>query len=295
MSVKQFLAQGGPTRLAFQLGKTLPPGLAYWLARRCARLGLRLKNDIYHTVAANLRHVLPEASDAELDAVIERLFEQALRSYYELFNNVGQGRIAVQDFQPPVHIVSEVQGYIDAALASGRGLFILGAHMSNFDLGGIALSQYIPVSVQVLSVADPPAGFEFFNHLREKGDGVITPISPQALRDAIRRLRAGGVVITGVERPTGDGDEPVTFFGATAHLPTGYLRIPLRTNCLMMTVTFTYREGAYWIIGNPPLEVEHTGDPHQDVAHNVQRILAQIEDFIRAAPDQWMMFVPVWR
>ncbi len=294
MNLKQFLARGWPTRLAFHIGKIIPPGMAYWLARRCARLAVRLKSDIYHTARANLRHVTPDASEAALDAAVERLFEQALRGYYELFHNVGRGVVAAEDFAPPVYISPELRGYIDAALADGRGLFILGSHMSNFDLGGIALSQYIPVQVQVLSVAEPPPGFEFFNQLREKGDGIVTPVSPEVLRDAMRRLREGGVVITGVDRPGDDGDEPVTFFGETAHLPTGYMRIPLRTDCLMMTVAFVYREGAYWIIGNPPLEVERTGDRHQDVIHNVQRILAQIEDLIRVAPDQWMMFVPVW-
>ncbi|MBN2393346.1 MAG: hypothetical protein JXR84_21625, partial [Anaerolineae bacterium] len=131
--------------------------------------------------------------------------------------------------------------------------------------------------------------------LRSKGHGFISPITPQTLRDAMRRLQGGGVVITGVDRPVGEGDEPVEFFGATAYLPTGYIRIPLITDCLVMTVSFIYQDGVYWIMGNPPMEMVRTGDRRRDQEINLRRILSQIEGFIRRAPDQWMMFIPVWR
>ena len=159
----------------------------------------------------------------------------------------------------------------------------------------IGLSQYIPVQMQALSLAEPPPGFEFFNHLREKGNVLLTPITPRSLRDAITRLRHGGIVLTGVDRPIGKGDEPVEFFGATAHLPTGYIRIPLRTDSLVMTVAAYFEDGVYQLVANPPMEMERTGDNGQDVILNLRRVLSQVETLILRHPDQWMMFVPVWR
>ena len=67
-------------------------------------------------------------------------------------------------------------------------------------------------------------------------------------------------MLTGVDRPIGEGNEPVTFFGETAYLPTGYIRIALLTNCLVMTTTFFYENKAYWIEGKAPLEMLRTGD-----------------------------------
>ena len=69
-----------------------------------------------------------------------------------------------------MRMTPETKAYIEQGIASGRGLMILGAHMSNFDLALIGLSQHIPVEMQALSLADPPPGFEFFNQLREKGN-----------------------------------------------------------------------------------------------------------------------------
>jgi KDO2-lipid IV(A) lauroyltransferase len=134
--------------------------------------------------------------------------------------------------------------------------------------------------------------------LREKGNVVLTPISPRSLRDAMARLRDGGIVVTGVDRPVNEGNDPVEFFGATAYLPTGYIRIPLRTDCLVMTIATVYEPdsngGVYSVIANPPMEMERTGDAETDFALNLRRVLAEIEGLIRRHPDQWEMFIPVW-
>lgn len=296
MGTKEFLSKGWPTRFGFFLSKHSPPWLGYRLVGLFARTMYILKPDVYYAAYQNLKHVLgPETPEPVLRRTVYRLFYNALKAYYELFRNVGRGRVKVETLTPPVKFRPEVHEYIQQGLDSGRGLFILGCHMSNFDLAGIGMSQYIPVPVQALSLSSPPPGFEFFNRLREKGHGIITPISPAALRDAMARLKSGGIVLTGVDRPIGLGDEPVEFFGATAYLPCGYIRIPLKVDCLVMTVGFVYEDGIYWVEGNPPMEMVRTGDRRKDVEVNLRRVLSQIEAFIRRAPDQWMMFLPVWR
>ncbi len=236
-----------------------------------------------------------EVSDRDLRWSVYRVFLNAARAYYELFHNVGCGRVNVEEFSPCVRLLPESNAYIQEALGSGRGVFFLGCHLSNFDLGGIALSQFLPVPLQVLSLADPAPGFEVLNGLRERAGVMVTPISPSSLRSAMGRLQLGGAVITGVDRPVGEGDEPVEFFGMRAYLPTGYVRIPLRTRALVLTLGACYEEGEYRIMVNPPLEMVHTGDRERDVQVNVQQVLGEIEGFIRRYPDQWMMFLPVWR
>ncbi len=294
MNLKTFFTKGWPTRLAFYLGKYLPYGGGLF-SGVAARLVVTFKPDMYYAVQSNLRHVVgPDLPERELDWLVYRMFFNAVRGYYELFHNVGRGVVRVENFRPLVRMTPEARIYMRQGLDAGRGLFILGTHMSNFDLAGIGMTQFIPSPVQVLSLADPPPGFEIFNRLREKGHGVITPISPQALRDAMQRLKDGGVVLTGVDHPIGEGDEPVEFFGVTAHLPTGYIRIPLMTDCLVMTISFLYRDGVYWILANPPMDMVRTGDRRRDREVNLRRVLSQVENFIRLAPDQWLVFIPVW-
>ena len=296
MGAKAFFSKGWPTRLGFFVGKCLPPRGGQYLSALVTRLITTFKPDMYWTTRENLRHVLGSAvSDSELDQMLYRLFLNATRGYYELFHNVGRGILNIEQFEPPMRITPETLTYIQQGIASGRGLMLLSVHMSNFDLALIGLPQHIPVEVQALSLSEPPPGFEFFNTLREKGSLIITPITPRSLRDAMGRLRRGGIVLTGVDRPIGKGDEPVTFFGATAYIPASYIRIPMRTDSLVMTLAVYYEDGVYHVVGNPPLSMVRTGDRAADEETNLRRVLAEVEDFIRQRPDQWMMFVPVWR
>ncbi|MGC9356744.1 MAG: lysophospholipid acyltransferase family protein [Anaerolineae bacterium] len=295
MSAKDFFSKGWPTRLAFYLGKYSPPRGGRLIAGLAARTLVTLKPDIYHVVYDNQTHVLgAEATETQIKESVYHVFFNAARAYYELFHNVGRGRTEVKSFDPPVRLMPEAKVYLEEALATGRGVFILGCHTSNFDLAGIALGQFISRPLQVLSMPDPPGGFELFNRLRKQAGTLLTPISPGALRDAMRRLSSGGAVITGVDRPSGEGDEPAEFFGATAKLPTGYIRIPLRTGCLVMTACPFLEDGEYRIVANPPMEMQQTGDRRRDIKYNHQRVLRQVEALIRRHPDQWMMFVPVW-
>lgn len=296
MSTKAFFSKGWPTRFAFLLGKYLPSAGAGVLASLAARVLVSFSSDVRAAVYANQQHILGEAATPK---AVRRnayaVFCNATRAYYELFHNVGRGHSRVADFNPPVRLLPETRAHLDAALAAGRGVFILGSHIANFDLAGIALCQEAPVPLQVLSLSNPSAGVEMFNRLRQQAGAMVTPITPEALRQAIRRLQGGGAVITGVDRPVGEGDAPVEFFGEIAQLPVGYMRIALRSNCLLMTATCFYEEGEYRVVANPPWELSLTGDRDHDILVNVRKALIEIEGLIRQHPEQWLMFVPVWR
>jgi len=295
MRKRQLITTGSFVRLALRIVKYLPFRGRRIVAAVWARLVTWGKPPSYYAVRANLRHVLGEtASTAMLNQTLYRLFYNSGRRYYETFYNLGRGITRAENFRPTVIIPPETMAHFEQALAMGRGVFVLACHMSNFDLCGIALAQHIPASLQALSLADPTPDVEAFNQLRERCGAYMTPISPQALREAMERLKNGGAVVTGPDYPIHGEDEPVMFFGAPAHLPSGYVRIPLRTKSPIIVLAPRFEDGVYKVIANPPMELVYTGDREQDVAVNLRRILEQVEDFIRQRPDEWMMFAPVW-
>lgn len=295
MRKRQLITTGTFVRLALRVMKYLPFGGRRVIGSLWARLVTWTKPPMYYAARANLRHVLGKAaSPALLNRTLYRLFYNTGRRYYETFYNLGRGITRAQDFRPAVIIPPETTVYFEQALAMGRGVFVLACHMSNFDLAGIALAQHLPTSLQALSLPDPTPDVEAFNQLRERCGAHMTPISPEALREAMDRLKNGGAVVTGPDYPIHGEDEPVMFFGAPACLPSGYVRIPLRTKSPVIVLAPRFEDGVYKVIANPPMELEYTGDREQDVAVNLRRILEQVEDFIRQRPDEWMMFAPVW-
>jgi len=296
MDTRNVIAKGWPVRWALKLGRFFPAWGAQSIARLGAWLIMILKPDTYRAARVNLRHVLgAQTSSRELNRVLYQLFVNTLRRYYEFFYNLSRERTQADHFTPPTYVTEATKTHIQQAVDAGRGLFVLATHTSNFDFGGIALSQYMPVPLQVLSLADPTADMEIFNELRVKCGVMMTPITANTLRDAMERLRKGGAVATGPDHPIGADDKAVEFFGATAYLPTGYIRIPMRTHSPVMIIAIHYEDSAYWVSGSRLIEMVDTGNRKQDEAVNLYRVLSQVEDVIRLHPEEWMMFVPVWK
>jgi lauroyl/myristoyl acyltransferase len=284
----------GPTRFVYWLSKTLPPMLGMVVVWMVTAVMILIKPPVYQAVLKNLQHVFPpDTPSTQVRRAVWRLLFYRTKGYYDFFHNMGR-KISVTDLSPRVRFAPMVQRYIDEAMYSGRGLLIIGTHTSNYDMCGCAMAEYLPVPPLVLSIADPAPGLQFINDVRNRARGTIAPVTSESLRDAMQVLQKGGIVMTGVDRPLDEGNEPVTFLGATAMLPTGYIRIPLITDCLVMTVACRYDGTSYYIVANPPIEMERTGNRRQDIAVNRQRILAEVEEFVLESPEEWMIFVPVW-
>jgi lauroyl/myristoyl acyltransferase len=154
-------------------------------------------------------------------------------------------------------------------------------------------SQGFPI--QMLSLADPQAGFHILNYLRAKGGFEVTPITTESLRAAIRRLKNGGAVVTGMDRPMPEDRELIEFFGRLAYLPVGPARLALMSGATVILGNCYYDPNEGYIIeATEPIEMVRTGDRRQDVLTNTRRLATILEGYVRAHPEQWMMFHSVW-
>jgi len=101
-------------------------------------------------------------------------------------------------------------------------------------------------------------------------------------------------VLTAVDRPDKSGEELI-FFGRKVYLPIGHARLALRTKShIMVVVCKSDGPGHYKGISSQVIEPESTGDEYHDAVNLAQRVLAELENYIRSRPDEWLMFWPVW-
>jgi KDO2-lipid IV(A) lauroyltransferase len=166
--------------------------------------------------------------------------------------------------------------------------------MSNFGLALLVLGAH-GLPAQILSLAAPQAGFDLLDDLR-RGEGLeMTPISSQSLRAAIRRLRDGGLVVTGVDRPVPGERTLVEFFGRPAYLPVGLARLALMTGATVLVGACTYEpEQGYTLDISGPVEMVDTGNRQEDALSSMRRLAVVMEGYVRARPEQWLMLHPVW-
>ena len=292
MRFQDFISSKPVTRLGIVLGRHMPRRVGYGLARIAAGVIARRKPEVYWTVRANLRQILgPEADDVTLHQMTRQVFFHAGQTYYDFFHAIGQPKEVVAG---AVRIPDEFVPFLRSEMARGQGVLMLASHMSNFDLLALSLGAR-DLPIQMLSLADPQAGFHLLNYLRATGGFEVTPITPQSLRAAIRRLKSGGIVLTGVDRPIPEDRELVEFFGRPAYLPVGPARLALMTGALVIMASCYYEpDEGYGLEITEPLEMIRTGDRRRDIMTNVRRVADILEQHVRARPEQWMMFHPVW-
>jgi lauroyl/myristoyl acyltransferase len=280
------------TRIGIFIGQHMPRWLGYGLARVISGIIARQKPQIYWTVRANLRQIIgSEADDATLHEMTRHVFFHAGQTYYDFFHAIGQpSEVLAEAVRIPEAFIEQIK----SETARGRGVLLLCTHMSNFDLAGLAIGTW-GLPIQMLSLANPEAGFHIVNYLRAKGGYEVTPITPESLRVAIRRLKSSGIVLTGMDRPIPEDEELIEFFGRPAYLPVGPVRLALMTEATVIISSCYYEpDEGYALEFTGPIEMIRTGDRRQDILTNIRRLAVILEGYVRAHPEQWMMFHPFW-
>jgi KDO2-lipid IV(A) lauroyltransferase len=268
-------------------GYAFADGLTGVLARRSQSMLLR-------TLHSNLSVVLGTTPDDErVHALARQTLRHAGRVYIDLYHALGVGPEA---FVASVKGGSLLDSYLERMQHERRGVVVVTAHMSNFDLAGLAFA-YRGVRMTALGFAEPTSGYNLQNQMRLDGGIDFLPIDLSSLRKALEVLRRGGIVATGIDRPDPfGGGEMVSFFGRSARLPIGHVRLAMQTGSPIVVASCEYRERdhSYIVHVSRWLEIERVGTRQEDILHNARRVLEVAEGLIAAHPDQWMMFYPVW-
>ncbi len=295
MNFQQLVTTEFGTRAWLALGALPPrPGYAFarWLTRQLYR---RKQGFVYRVLYDNQRHVLgPGATHEEVDLAVAAVLSHAGMTNYDMIRTVRGGEKAVL---AAIELGGDFWPNFEEAHRMGRGVLICGVHLSNFNLGFLSFAIQGNTTVQALSASVPAGGFDVVRDLRNRGMLEDTPIDAASLKKAIARLKAGGIVLTGVDWPAAEDEikEPIPFFGAPSLLPYGYIRLALATNAALLMLSACWSpERGYYLVSCPPLELVRTGDRERDTQLNAGRVLAVAEEWIRQRPEQWLMYHPVW-
>jgi len=295
MAGGEFLISPFAVRLGLGLARLLPLGAGRWVGEQLGLIVARQRgSEKVRAVKANQWVVSGGTlSPAELEQRARAVYRANGRCLYDFYHHL-QNPAGLRQL---VDISPAFQACIERS-RRGRSQFLLIPHFSNFDLVGRA-AALAGLHMQVLSYAQPPAGYRLQNRLRKVEGTEITPISVDALRQALDRLRAGGTVLTAIDRPTPDPartmDSRPSFFGRPADLPTGYLRIAMSARApLVVIYGHTRTDGRYWLCASDPMDPPPAGADAGSIKRRAEEILEIVARLIRQSPEQWSMFYPVW-
>lgn len=277
---------------AVWLCQTLPPSLAYPLASLIARIiTLNKKSEMARAVRANQWVVSGERmSKKELNRLVYATFRTNIGCLYDYYHNLNHPE-RVTDM---VKMDESFTALFPEGFAHPPAALFVMPHLSNFDLAGRALALS-GLKFQVLSYPQPPSGYQFANQLRAIEGMEVTPMSLSAVQQARARLKQGGLVLTGLDRPLEDTRYFPRFFNRPAHVPVGYIQLALQAKVPVYVVACVQvSPGKYKIVARPAVHMQTLPDRKQELEQNAEAVLNEAAILIDAHRKQWAMFYPVW-
>ncbi len=278
--------------IAYLIGRFMP----YWLGHRIAlyaadRISARKNWKLVHAARCNQWVVHGEQLEGlAMDRVVSENFRSIACSIFDLYHNINDSAEFLRLIEPHPTAIELVQ----RPEYSVRGLVVAGVHLSNFDMvfqmGGLAGIRAIALTLPELS-----AGYQKQLEQRAKKGLRILRASVGTLKHAVNHLRAGGMLITGIDRPDASYSYRPKFFGRPAALPIHHVFLALKAQVpVIVAATLKQPDGKYHLLFSEPIEMQPNPDKHTEIVLNAETILRIAEGFIRQDPAQWAMTFPVW-
>lgn len=271
----------------------LPLGVGYTAAEVVGRLGYRLFPGSRRNVINNLRHVMgKDTPEKKVRAAASMIFINIAKYYVDL---VRMPHMDLDDFYRRRLRYFGLDEYLLPAVAAGKGVIVLGAHLGNPEL---AIQGTLPRGVKVFALTEPlqpPRLHRLVDSLRSSKGHTFAPVGFAGVKRAIQTLRDGGVIALMGDRDIEGPKAILPFFGEETMMPTGPIEMALRTGATVIPCyCLRTKQGGIDAYLEQPLELERTGDMERDVLTNTQRFLALTERHLRQHPDQWVVLESIW-
>ncbi len=147
----------------------------------------------------------------------------------------------------------------------------------------------------MLTIPEPQGGRHLEYEMRKRTGMNLVPVSVNSLRQAIRYLRQGGMVVTGIDRPIPKPEFQPKFFGRPAALPVHHIFLATKAHAPLVVATANFqKDEKYHVFASDLIEMDPCPDPKEGMLRNAEKVLATAEDFIRQYPHQWSVPYPVW-
>lgn len=277
---------------AYMIAKYMPNRLGHWFALVAAdRIAARKQWNLVQAVRCNQWVVHGEnTNDHDLDSAVRENFRSIANSIFDLYHNIENPSAFLRIIEPHPTAIKLVQ----RPEFTERGLVVAGLHISNFDMvfqtGGLAGLKALALTLPELN-----AGYQKQVEMRLQKGMQIVQASVGTLKHCVDHLKAGGLVITGIDRPDESYNYRPRFFGRPAALPIHHIFLALKAKVpILLGATIKRSDGKYHFMFSEPIEMQPYPDRETEIIRNAENILQLAEAFIREDPSQWAMTFPVW-
>lgn len=176
-----------------------------------------------------------------------------------------------------------------------NGCVLIGGHLGNWEwMAGVINRCGYKISEVVRPLDNPLLNRVVDAH--RTASGAVTVPKDNAGRELFRLMKEGYIAGLLADQSPRDNAVPVTFFGQPCWGTIGAVmvaqraKVPIFCSSLVRTAP-----GKYHFTVTGPIEIQRTGNLHEDLAVNCQRCQDAVEEHIRKCPEQWLWLHRRWK
>lgn len=280
-------------RQALKTVQSLPPSVAYGLARLVAALAYLLSRRDRRHVSHNLDVIFNGCQPpAGRRILLWRFFQNYGIYVVDFFRLLG---MTLEESEPFAQLY-EGREHLDEALAEGRGAVLLTAHLGHWEIGGLGLrAMGYPVNVVAMKHNTTLTNY-LINIMRARHGIRIIEVEDSAYGaiELVKALNRNELVAVLGDRVFSDRSEVTTFFHRPVPLPIGPVLLAMTARApIVPAFSIMEAPGCYRGIIEPPLELHYGPDRKEALQHNMRQVTAVFERYISRYPDQWYMVDPI--
>ncbi|RJP17051.1 MAG: hypothetical protein C4520_17775 [Candidatus Abyssobacteria bacterium SURF_5] len=272
------------------LATVFPLNQLYWIARRLADIHRFFDRRGRESVRANLRVIRPDLEGRALDEAIKQTYYHFSLYLAEFFRMPKLDRRYLDS-----HIRTEGMKNIDDSLKKGKGVVVVSAHYSNWELG---LAYFAMCGYPAYGIIAPHKNKKvndlFVKPRLEAGVGII--FTSNAIDGGYQVLRENGILCVLGDRVTTKGGIDVQFFGRTTTFPKGPAKFALRAQApVVPAYIIRFPDNRFTFVFDEPIETEGLPDTDESLRFLMKRYIERLEQYIRRDPTQYGVFYRIWK
>ena len=257
------------------------------LGRLLAALDFRAK-----VARENIARAFPEWNEERRGAFVKEsygelgiLFLEILRSFYR--------------FDRWIERLADVEGreHLEAALAEGKGIFAMTAHIGNWEVLTASGPTLFSTPVTMVTKELKPHWLHRVVSVTRELLGIKMACEPRTMQGILRALKKKEIVGFVMDQYTGAPvGARVPFFGVPVGSHTALATLAIRTGApVVPAIAVRKPDGRYLIRFEPALATIDAGDQESSVLANTAAYVAITEKWVREFPSQWLWIHRRWK
>jgi KDO2-lipid IV(A) lauroyltransferase len=266
-------------------------GAASGIGASLGRLGYRPLGIRRSVVERQIRAVMPELSEADVQRIARGAYEHLGRTSIEAALLPSRSNAQVRG------LVEDLRGWdlVEQNVHAGGGQIVLTGHLGNWELAGAYVAaRGVPIDVVARHMANPL--FERYVSTTRERSGMHELHDDVAARRIPRALRAGHfIAMLADQGAVGLSSTWVPFFGRLAKTARGPAVFALRMGVPVLFAACIRRPSGRYTLSFEPVPVIDTGDREGDVDRILEAYSGILERWVRAAPEQYLWHHRRWK